>query len=154
MDNLYPWFRNHYHTYPGHNYTILENLVPDIDGGNGGIVKLHPRNGRTIFVPSVDTTSPRQIQKVRDSSLFVHGAKLFNVLPKEIRNCTNCSILEFKAKLDDYISQIPDEPVVPGYSSNHSTNSNSLLILIPDFERDQLCPWYWLLSATNWCFHT
>ena len=121
-------------------WKILENIVPDIDGGNGGIVKLHPRNGRTIIVPSVDTTSPRHIQKVRDSSLFVHGAKLFNVLPKDIRNCTNCSVLEFKAKLDDYISQIPDEPVVPGYSSNHSMNSNSLLILIPDFERDQLHP--------------
>ena len=117
-------------------WKMFEKLVPAIGGGHGGILKLHPRNGRTISIPSVDFKTPRQIQRVRDSSLTVHGAKLFNCLPKALRNSTNCSLPEFKAKLDDFLSHIPDEPLVHGYTRNRSAASNSLISLVP--KRNQL----------------
>ena len=119
-------------------WKMLENMVPAIDEGSSGLVKLHPRNGRTINIPLVNNKSPRQIQKIRESSLLVHGAKLFNILPKYLRNIKNCSLLEFKNKLDGYISQIPDEPFVSGYSRSHSASSNSLIMLVPTFEKDRL----------------
>ena len=64
-----------------------------------------------MALPEVNKT-PSAIQKIRDSSLAFHGAKLFNCLPKALRNSTNCSLLEFKSKLDSFLSGIPDEPRV------------------------------------------
>ena len=117
-------------------WKIFENFVPSIhQGDNGGIAKLHERNGRTMTLPTVLNSTPRTIQKIRDSSLTVHGAKLFNCLPKAIRNSTNCSVLEFKSKLDRFLSGIPDEPRVTGYTHKCCSISNSLVALVP--KRDQ-----------------
>ena len=111
-------------------WKMFENLVPTIHcGGNGGIMKLHPRNGRTMSLPTIDTKCPRAVQKMRDSSLVVHGAMLFNAMPKALRNASNCSLLEFKSKLDCFFSSIPDEPHVVGYTQNRSSNSNIVLFL-------------------------
>ena len=60
---------------------------------------------------------------------MVHGANLFNHLPKYIRNYTNCSHVEFKAVLDQFLSGIPDEPLVTGYTQNRPAKSNSLVSL-------------------------
>ena len=112
-------------------WKIREDIVPPVGEGNSGIYKLHPRNGRTFDIPLAGSNIPRQIQKARDGSLLIHGAKLFNCLPKSLRNCTECSLLEFKGKLDGFLSQIPDEPIVQGYTQSHSASSNSLIKLVP-----------------------
>ena len=52
------------------------------------------------------------IQTVRDDSFQVHGPRLFNCLPIQIRNLTNCSVDSFKFKLDNFLSLVPDEPKV------------------------------------------
>ena len=44
----------------------------------------------------------------------VHVAKLFNVLPKQLRDMTYCSIEEFKFVLDNFLSLLPDQPNIPG----------------------------------------
>ena len=111
-------------------WKMYENLVPTItNGGHGGILKLHPRNGRTVTLPTVNGQTPRAMQRIRDGSLMVHGANLFNHLPKYIRNYTNCSHVEFKAVLDQFLSGIPDEPLVTGYTQNRPAKSNSLVSL-------------------------
>ena len=115
-------------------WKMLEQLVPAFGEGHGGMSKLHPRNGRTIDIPLRSKNIPTHLQKVRDASLLVHGSKLFNALPKNLRNCSNCSLLEFKSKLDGYLAQIPDEPLVHGYTQSHSAYSNSLLKLVPLLE--------------------
>ena len=84
-------------------WKVFENLVHAIqDGGNGGSLKLHPRNGRTMLLPTVITQCPGAVKKMRDSSLFAHGGKLFNCLPIGLHNYTNCTLLEFKTKLDSF----------------------------------------------------
>ena len=114
-------------------WKVLENIVPPIRHGvNGGIQKLHERNGRTVELPTVNHKIPAAIQRIRDGSLTVHGAKLFNCLPKTIRNTSNCSLLQFKNQLDRFISGIPDEPLVTGYTKNNC--SNSLITLVPKRE--------------------
>ena len=39
---------------------------------------------------------------------------------------TNCSLELFKSELDEVLELLPDEPLVPGYTSrrNHATNSS------------------------------
>ena len=67
---------------------------------------------------------PKYVSKLRWNSFLVNGPKLFNSLPKDIRefpldNLVNESqaITKFKNQLDEYLSLIPDEP---NRSSNYT----------------------------------
>ena len=44
--------------------------------------------------------------------------RLFNSLPKSIRDTTNCSVCSFKQRLDRYLNSIPDLPCTPGYNNS------------------------------------
>ena len=54
------------------------------------------------------------VQSLRDTSFQVTGPKLFNCLPKWLRNLKTLSLEEFKEKLDLVLSQVPDEPRIGG----------------------------------------
>ena len=62
--------------------------------------------------------------------LLPGGPKLFNNLPKKVRNMTKVDVKEFKEALDDILSKIPDEPkvegLVPAAMSDRAEHSNSL----------------------------
>jgi hypothetical protein len=64
---------------------------------------------------------------MRNASLTVQGVKLFNIVPKNIRNLTGCSKERFKRQLDIFLRHIPDEPQVPGYTICRRAETNSLL---------------------------
>ena len=119
-----------------YTWKILEGQVPPISvREDGGIKKLcSPRNGITCGIPPLPK-SP-QISKLREASLNHHGARLFNVLPKQIRNLTNCSVNQFKNSLDTVLNNIPDLPLVRGYTAARSTESNSIVHQIT-FTRSQ-----------------
>ena len=51
----------------------------------------------------------------------------FNTLPRDIRNMTGCKVDTFKRRLDNYLSTIPDEPQVLGYTAQRRADSNSVL---------------------------
>ena len=51
---------------------------------------------------------------IQPGDFQVHAPKLFNSLPKSLRNKTKCSIDEFKADLDNILEAVPDEPKVSG----------------------------------------
>ena len=119
-------------------WKILEGLVPNISlGGDGGIKKLHTvRNGRTCKVPTLHRTATARVQKLREGSLHYHGSQLFNALPKEIRDLSNCSVEVFKHRLDLFLQSIHDEPLVRGYTAGRRTESNSLIHIIPHFRTE------------------
>ena len=69
---------------------------------------------------------------MREASFQVHGGKLFNSLPKSIRDLSKISVEAFKEKLDLYLQTIPDEPYLQGYtptacSQETGKPSNSLI---------------------------
>ena len=69
------------------------------------------------------------VKKARERTLFVHGARLFNILPKSLRN-ENCGDFElFKNHLDLFLSRIPDQPSVAGLT--RAAQTNSLLDQVP-----------------------
>ena len=114
-------------------WKILEKAVPNITGGGtDGIKKqLHSvRNGVTCHVPPYKTSIPSKIWKLREGTINYHGAKLFNALPKYIRELTNCSLSIFKKNLDVFLSSIEDKPRVCGYTAFTLAESNSLLTTI------------------------
>ena len=116
-------------------WKILEGHVPNISGeGHSGISKLHDfthRNGRTCSIPPFKRDCPSRIKQLREGSLKIHGSRLFNSLPKVIRNITDCQVSHFKTQLDVYLRYLPDTPFVRGYTAGRVTESNSLVTVIP-----------------------
>jgi len=111
-------------------WKILENLVPNIASeGKDGFTKVHSaRNGVFVKLPPFKTSIPPKLRKLREGTLQIHGAKLFNSLPKEIRGLTGCSLHKFKQNLDAFLSTIQDKPLLKGYPSSFA-QSNSLVQL-------------------------
>ena len=122
-----------------HVWKILEGHVPNISGeGHGGISKLHSethRNGRLCKIPALSRNCPANIRQLREGSLTYHGPQLFNALPKDVRNTSNCNIDIFKRKVDSFLQKVADKPLVRGYTSGCLTESNSLTHMIPHHTR-------------------
>ena len=72
--------------------------------------------------------------------LATHGAILFNSIPKNLRNMSNCPVTTFKRQLDRYLSIIPDEPDIRSYTTCKNATSNSLAKLcstVRDFQLEE-----------------
>ena len=61
------------------------------------------------------------------SSFTVHGIQLFNSMPQHVRDKKNILVASFKKNLDDYLANVPDEPLIPGYTARKQDDTNSLL---------------------------
>ena len=71
------------------------------------------------------------VRKARESSVGVKGARIFNLLPAEIRNIDADNVDKFKKILDDFLCQVPDQPTITG--PGRAAETNSLLHQIPMF---------------------
>ena len=89
------------------------------------------RRGRTAQPHTVVQSSPATVRRAREASLGVKGARIFNLLPTDIRNLDSISVDTFKAELDRFLANIPDQPTVSGLG--RPAESNSLLHQIPQF---------------------
>ena len=111
-----------------HIWKILEGFAPNCG------VELSPENtrlGRKIKIPSLSKKGRQNIQTLREGSFQINGARLFNCLPKEIRNIGKDQE-QFKEALDIYLSSIPDHTrissLVPSATDQlMGRQSNSLL---------------------------
>ena len=110
-------------------WRIMEGQVPNIcDPMRGGIrTKWHDRRGRHCVVPTVSNRASQAIQSLRYASFAIHAPRLFNILPAHVRNITGCSVDTFKGHLDRYLSTVPDEPQIAGYTAIRRADSNSIL---------------------------
>ena len=111
-------------------WRMLEGQVPclnSLDGGAKVTSIWHIRRGRECKIPCITRHTPRNIQALKHATLPVRGQQLFNTLPRDIRNMTDCKVDIFKRRLDKYLSTIPDEPQVLGYTAQRRADSNSIL---------------------------
>ena len=81
-------------------WKILEGIAPNISDDHGISAQKHPRRGRECRVPKVSTSSPSRIRTIRFSSFAVKGPRIFNSLPKHLRNFTGGTVDNFKHRLD------------------------------------------------------
>lgn len=109
-----------------YTWKIVRGMVPNIgSGGAGGItVAVNLRLGRLCKVPGVSRRAPVSIQSMIESLFAVIGPRLFNCLPKDLRN-SDQSLPTFKSKLDDFLRSIPDKPSLPHY--HQAAAGNGLL---------------------------
>ena len=73
--------------------------------------------------------SSASVRKAKEASLPVKGPKLFNSIPRDLRDQSYGSVDSFKHGLDMWLSTIPDEPTIPNYQ--RAAITNSLLDQIP-----------------------
>ena len=102
-----------------HVWKVLHKVVPN---STSLLFTEHPRLGTRAVVPRYNYLAQKSISGPYDSSFGVKGAQLWNALPRVVRSSS--SLLELKQSLGSYLSTIPDQPPVRGYSTQHS---NSLL---------------------------
>ena len=90
-----------------YTWKIIEGLSPNC-GVNWSPVE--ERNGRQCAIPATNKGNA-SVKSMRNQSFQVAGPRLFNCLPKYLRNTKNSSIEEFKEKLDAFLTRVPDEPI-------------------------------------------
>ena len=73
------------------------------------------RRGRSCVISHVNTGRQGTLAY---NSFRWRAIRLFNSLPKSIRDTTNCSVCSFKQRLDCYLNSIPDLPCTPGYNNS------------------------------------
>ena len=113
-------------------WKMLENMVPNLTSEQSKIrSNISLRYGRQCVVPAISRAASSQVCSIREGSLSVNGAQLFNVLPQHLRNLTNIELPKFKRELDKFLSTIPDESQSPGYTAVRLAESNSLLHMVP-----------------------
>ena len=90
-------------------WKIMEGLVP-----NCGLkwTATDERRGRLCEVPKLKGSA--EVQRLRRQSFQMSGPKLWNSLPKNLRNVKNCGLEQFKELLDCFLSKVPDEPKADG----------------------------------------
>ena len=101
-------------------FKIIFGVVPN--PGISWIVS--PRRGRMIQMPSLDHRHTYG-QTIKYNSFFCVSARLFNCLPKDIRNL-NCKMEQIKVNLDNLLHKIPDEPRLSGYTQYSRSGTNSI----------------------------
>ena len=81
-------------------------------------------------MPSLQGSPP--VKALRTQSFQSSGPRLWNSLPKNVRNKTKCSQEDFKEMLDIFLSKVPDEPrassCVPGACDPHSGRATNTLM--------------------------
>ena len=79
----------------------------------------NPRRGKYVK----ERNMPANVKRAREASLSVRGAKIFNMLPKSLRNFSSDKVDGFKSKLDSYLKTVPDQPTIQGRRRGAETNS-------------------------------
>ena len=113
-------------------WKIMERLAPNLST-NPIEVRYSERRGRSCVIPKLINSQlcSAQINTIRENSFSIQGPRLFNCLPKKIRNITSVSVDTFKYHLDKLLTNIPDQPGVPGYAGSRAAVTNSII--------DQIC---------------
>ena len=104
----------------------MEGLAPNLNS-NKIVTITSERRGRYCLIPRLTKKCSAKVNTIRENSFSIHGPKLFNILPKHIRNISGVCVATFKYHLDKLITAIPDQPSVPGYAGQRAAATNSLI---------------------------
>ena len=110
-----------------YSWKIIEKLAPNLTT-NRIETKYSERRGRYCNIPKLNKSHKcsAKMNTIRENSFSVQGPKLFNCLPKEIRNISGVSVETFKRHLDKLLTRVPDQPGVPGYAGSRAAATNSI----------------------------
>ena len=112
-----------------YTWCILENIAPNFnynDEAGGMHSYTNQRLGRKCNLKAVNVKH----RNIWRDCLSQEGPRLFNALPKSLRNLTNCTKQTFKQHLDQFLKTLPDEPLLPNYFNFRRADSNSVSVMV------------------------
>ena len=68
-------------------------------------------------------TNRNPAQSLQENSITVFGHRLYNSLPKYLRDIESVKTEKFKLELDKFLDTIPDQPNMPNYVTTSGSNS-------------------------------
>ena len=83
---------------------------------------IHQQKVRKCYPKPVNTAK----KNLWKGTLSEEGPKLFNCLPRSLRNLSKCTKEVFKNKLDHLLRSLPDEPLLSCYLPFRRADSNSI----------------------------
>ena len=84
-------------------------MVPNIDGTMGHTIKnrKHPRHGTQCVIQYPTKANPAE--SLQENAITVFGPRLYNLLPKYLRDIESVKTEKFKFELDKFLELIPDK---------------------------------------------
>ena len=76
-----------------------------------------------MSIPPYNSTAPASVRRAREASLSVQGGRLFNLIPRGLRDMHTGTVDQYKVGLDSWLATVPDEPTIPGRQRAAVTNS-------------------------------
>ena len=64
-----------------------------------------------------------------ENSIHIIALRLFNKLPRKLRDNFNISLLEWKIELDEFLDTIPDKPIVTGLTPGQCNHLQPNLLI-------------------------
>ena len=100
-------------------------MVPNIHGTIGHTIKTrkHPRHGTQCVIQYQTNINPAQ--SLQENAITVFGPRLYNSLPKYLRDIKSVKTEKFKFEIDKFLDTIPEQPKMPNYVT--ASGSNSIL---------------------------
>ena len=71
------------------------------------------------------TETQHNPQSLQENAITVFGPRLYNSLPKYLRDIESVKTEKFKFELDKFLDKIPDQPKMPNYVT--ASGSNTIL---------------------------
>ena len=105
-------------------WKMIKGITPMILSGTDPEVTQvdSQRRGRHCVIPKIDRRAPAVVQTLLENSLPVRGSRIFNTLPRSLREWEG-GLQSFKSRLDKYLRSVPDRPYLPHYYLTSQTNS-------------------------------
>ena len=96
-------------------YYVSIDMVSNIDGTMGHKIKTRkrPRHGTQCVIQYPINRNPAQ--SLQENAITVFGPRLYNSLPKYLRDIESVKTKKFKFELDIFLELIPDDPKMPNY---------------------------------------
>jgi hypothetical protein len=117
-----------------YTWKMIRGIVPNFNNENLMLrTKQHIRFGDLCVVPSFNARAAGSVRTRHEQSFSVMGPKLFNSLPKDLREFSGSPEV-FKTKLDRFLLTVPDRPPLPHY--HQTAEGNSLIQQLADMRRN------------------
>ena len=113
-----------------YTWKILEGLVPNLLSNPIEEKPYNKRLGCRCLDRPYSRNSSSKLNTLRENSFAVTGPKLFNMMPKELRELRSkhgVTVDDFKTALDHYLTTVPDEPQLRNYTAARRADTNSLI---------------------------
>ena len=103
-------------------------------------IKNEQRFGKKIVIQKL-SGKVSEIRSIRERTVSVNGANIFNAMPRIIREYQG-DFPGFKIMVDTFLMEVPDCPILDGYTSHNMDRSNR--------PSNSLIDWCDNMNVINW----